>query len=418
VLVSIDTLRADMLGCYGYARPTSPALDALAARGVLFERAFSPAPWTLPAHTSLLTGLQPSRHGVVSHGVALAAGIPTLAEVLEARGFFTAGIVNSHNLGDRYGLHRGYASYDYVLEQERRVAPSQVEALALRWLERDPPEPFFLFLHFYDVHSDYRALPRYGRLFARAYDGPVDGSTQQLRRVRRGELELGPGAAGRLADLYAAGIRQMDDGLARLLASLDEHGLLDDTLLVVTSDHGEEFLEHGGVLHGRTQFDEVLRVPLVLSGPGLPRGRRVSEPVSLIDVLPTVLALLGVPAPEDLDGLDLRPLWTGGASAALRDRAFFGEADHGNQPDDRTRSVRRGRFKLILDRPTGESRLYDLVADPRETRDVSAEHPVEAAALRRELDDHLERTTPRTPPVPLPDLERDDVERLRALGYL
>ncbi len=407
-----------MLGCYGYERPTSPALDAVAAGGVLFERALSPAPWTLPAHVSLMTSLQPSRHGVVSHELALADEITTLAEILAGHGFFTVGIVNSFYLGERFGLHRGFRAYDYVIEQERRTKPSRVEELALRRLERGLPEPFFLFLHLYDVHSDYRALPRYVRQFARPYDGVVDGSTHQLRLFRRGKLALDRADATRLVDLYVAGIRQLDDGIGRLLARLEEAGHADDTLLVVTSDHGEEFLEHGGVLHGRTHFEEVLRVPLLLRGPGLPAGTRVSEPVSLLDVVPTTLGQLGLAVPEGLDGVDLAPLWAGEAPPALRERTLFSEADRENREPDSQRSVRRGRFKLLFDRATREGALYDLARDPGETRDVAREHPDEARRLRAELDAFLGDARARVPPTRLPELPAEHIERLRALGYL
>jgi len=418
LLISVDTLRPDMLGAYGDPRPISPSMDLLARDGVLFENARSPAPWTLPAHVSLLTGLQPGRHGVKSHDHALSPEIPTLVQTLARHGYFTAGVVNSHNLTDRYGLHRGYRSYDYVIEVENRVEPSQVEAQALERIERGLPEPFFLFLHFYDTHSDYRSLPQHERQFAEAYGGDFDGSTHQLRLVREGKLDILARDARHLKNLYAAGIRQMDDGIGRVLSALDGAGHRDDTLVLLTSDHGEEFLEHGGVLHGRTQYEEVLRIPLILRGPGVPSGARVAEPVSLVDVVPTLLGLLGLPLPEALDGIDLRTLWSERGSPALRERALVGEADHENDVLDSTRSVRRGNLKLIYDVEHDRSRLFDLASDPGEERDIAAKRPEQVRELRAVLDAYSKKARPVAPPLRLPALGEAESDRLRALGYL
>ena len=349
ILISIDTLRPGMLGPYGYQRPTSPMLNALAARGVLFETAVSPSPWTLPAHASMLTGLYPKRHGMKSHDHALGRDTPTLAELLQGHGFLTAAVVNSHNLSARYGMNRGFRDHFYVVEMERRVEPTEVERIALEWLETERSERFFLFLHYYEVHSDYRALPPYRREFVRPRSALADGSTHQLRQFRRGELSLGEPDAERLRDLYAAGIRQLDDGIARLFALLRERSALDDTLLVLTSAPGEEFLEHGGVLHGNTHFDEVLRVPLILVGPGIPAGLRLTPSVSLIDLVPTLVSLLGLPAPRDVDGVDLSPLLRGESLPELADRSLFSEADRRNPGPDMTRSIRHGGYKGILE---------------------------------------------------------------------
>jgi arylsulfatase A-like enzyme len=416
ILISIDTLRPDMLGAYGYDRQSSPTLDALAAWGALFETAVSPSPWTLPAHASMLTGLYPKRHGMKSHAYSLGPETRTLAERLAEHGFHTAAIVNSHNLSERYGLHRGFRDHSYVVESERRIEPTEVESVALEWLASVPSERFFLFLHYYDVHSDYRALPTYERWSARSGRASADGSTHQLRQFRDGEIALGEADAARLEDLYVAGIRQMDDGIARLLAALRERSLLADTLLVVTSDHGEEFLAHGGVLHGRTQFEDVLRVPLLLVGPGVPKRVRVPEPASLIDLVPTVLARLGLPPAEGLDGVDLTPLLRERVTS-LRDRTLFSEADHGNPREDATRSIRSGQWKGILERESGSFELYDLASDPNEQHPVTS-RPELAARLRSELDDFMRDERPPDPARAVTPLDPEDARRLEALGYL
>jgi arylsulfatase A-like enzyme len=415
ILVSIDTLRADRLGCYGYARPTSPALDRLAARGVLFEQALSPAPWTVPAHASLLTGREPRSHHVRTARGLLDPAIPTLAQWLAARGYDTAAIVNTHFLDSRRGLTRGFAHLSTVPEAEGTGSAAQrVHELALRWLAASHERPFFLFLHHYDVHGDYAPEPAYRAMFTSPYDGPATGTTLQLGRVRRGELKLRQRDARHLSDLYDAGIRQLDDELGRFLARLERAGKLDDTLLVVTSDHGEEFLEHGDVFHGRTLYSELVRVPLLVSGPGVPRGRRVAVPVSLVDVVPTASALLGVPPPPGVEGRDVGPAWRGGADSG-DGRSFGFAADHwmAQAPGAFRRAVQRDGWKLHYSHPEGRLELYDLASDPGELRDVAAEHPERVAELRPALDAWLARGEQGE----TLELDADEAERLRALGY-
>jgi choline-sulfatase len=411
VLVSIDTLRADHLGCYGYGRATSPVLDALARQGVLFEDVTTPSPWTLPAHASLLTGLYPSRHGLKSHEVYLPSSVATLASILSRHGFATAAAVNSHNLSARFGLDRGFQEFLYVEEIADQREPSRrITDQAVAWLERYAGRKLFLFVHYYDVHSDYRSQAEYERQFVRPYAGRADGSTAQLMDHREGKVALGAADAPHLVDLYDAGIRQMDGELSRLFAAL---GTAQPTLLVVTSDHGEEFFEHGGVLHGRTQFQEVVRVPLLVRGPGLPAGRRVADPASLLDVMPTILAVAGAPAPASLDGVDLSPAWRGGPSAG--DRHLFGEADHNNAEPDITRAVRHGTRKLHFNRLTKELALYDLARDPGEKVDLAREQREVVADLRARLDRFLRVQPEATTPV---NLTPEELERLRSLGYL
>jgi len=228
--------------------------------------------------------------------------VPTLAAILAAEGFATVAIVQSHWLGERHGLPRGFESWERLAESVEGGRRVGEEAVA--WLEAHSARPFFLFLHYYDLHSDYAPAPRHRERFTSSYDGPVDGTTAQLLEVRAGRLTLDERDLRHLSDLYDAGIRQLDDRLAELFARLDELGLRDSTLVVVTSDHGEELGEHGGVPHGRTMHRELLGVPLLLHGPGVPRGRRVRELATLADVVPTVLGRLGIEAPPS-DGIDL-----------------------------------------------------------------------------------------------------------------
>ncbi len=416
VLVSIDTLRADHLGLYGYDRKTSPRLDRLALESTVFDDAMSSSPWTLPAHASLLTGLYPSRHGLISHERYLASGLATLPQLFSKAGYRTAAVVNSHNLAPEFGLDRGFEKYRYVEERvDRREPSTEITDQAMQRVREAGGKPLFLFLHYYDVHSDYASLPEHEAVFLRPYDGIADGSTAQLAAHREGKVPMSASDAPNLIDRYDAGIQQMDGEIGRFLDFLGEEGLGEETLLVLTSDHGEEFFEHGGVLHGQTQYQEVIRVPLLIKGPGIPSGRRVSDPVSLIDIVPTLAARAGLLAPAGIDGVDLSGLWTGGG---LDDRYLFSEADHNNVEHDITRAVRFRSFKLHFNRLSREYRLYDLSLDPGERDAVPAGQENAMAALSA-LSKRLEAfmATERAE-APSRTLSEEEIEKLRSLGYL
>jgi arylsulfatase A-like enzyme len=418
ILISIDTLRADRLGCYGYERPTSPFLDGMARAGVLFEDASATSSWTYPSHASLFTGLYPGRNGATELKQRVRAEVPTLAEWLIDRGYRAAGIVSS-TLFAGYGLERGFERLYHV--EPGGPEPSAVTAESIEWLEAVNRErPFFFLIHYLDPHSDYKSLPEFERPFLEPYDGKATGASQQLFDHVSGFVDFTSEDARHLSNLYDGGVRQQDAELAKLFAYLERSGLLEESVIVLTSDHGEEFLEHGNVLHGLAQYDESVRVPLILWGPDVPRGVRVPTPVSLVDVVPTVLDLLGLPAPAGLDGHSLRELW----EAPERERpprALFIEADM-DPPGPTSRvmipgddlAVRKGRWKLVLDPASGATRLFDLESDPGETRDVAAEHAEIASELRAEIERFRER---RADQEAAPALTGDDLEKLRGLGY-
>jgi arylsulfatase A-like enzyme len=417
IVISIDTLRSDRLGAYGYGSPTSPSLDALAADGVLFEEAVSTSPWTLPSHASLLTGLYPSGHGIRTSEHLLASDVPTLATLLADRGFDTAAFVNAFLLEPRFGLSRGFDRYAIHLEDHSREgATTKIIQDVQAWLDTHRDRPVFLFAHFFDVHSDYRSLPRYEAMFA-PEPGRFNGRTLQIMLAIIGRIRpIEPSDAEHLGRLYDAGIRQLDDELGRFFEWLRERGWLDDTLLIVTSDHGEEFLDHGGMIHGGTHYQELLRVPLILYGPGLPAGTSVSTPVSLVDLAPTVLGLLDIEPPARIDGRDLRPFWVGEEAEEGKgagDRVLLAET--GPMKEDVLRSVRRGHHKLIVNIETGSRELYDLREDPRETRNLAAEQP----EVTRSLSAALEQLTRRArEPEKAPPLTPEMKQRLRAIGYI
>jgi arylsulfatase A-like enzyme len=418
ILISVDTLRADRLGCYGYGRPTTPFLDRQARAGVLFEDATATSSWTYPSHASMFTGLYPGRNGATELEQRMRPAVASLAEWLAARGFRAEGVVSS-TLFLGYGLERGFEKLEYV--EPGGVEPSHVTAKALEWLaavERE--KPFFFLVHYLDPHSDYGALPEFEAPFHEPYEGPATGKSAQLFEHIQGLLRFTPADARHLSNLYDAGVRQQDAELEKLFAALEREGLLADTLVLLTSDHGEEFLEHGGVMHGLAQYEESVRVPLVLWGPDLPAGVRVADGVSLVDLMPTVLDVLGLPAPAGLDGVSLRALWES-PGATRAPRALFVEADM-DPPGPTARrmvpgddlAVRRGRHKLVLDPKTGQARLYDLTADPAEAHDVAGQFPELVGELEAEL---ARFRAARAAPAPGAPLDEEDMKRLEALGY-
>jgi len=420
LLISLDTLRADHLGCYGYQRPTSPFLDRLASQGVLFEQAYATSPWTLPSHASLFTGLYPSQHGVMTEELALPGDLPTLAEALRERGFATAGFVSGIFVGPRFGLGRGFERYLAIPTRAKSggsatslSATDRVSAGGLEWLAARDGRPFFLFLHYFDIHSDYRPEPRFAEQFGKPYHGPVDGSTRQLLAFLRRQIAFDADDRAHLVDLYDAEIRQLDQGLENLFAELRERGALEQTVVVVTADHGEELFDHGGVFHGQTQYQEMLRVPLVLVGPGIPRGLRIDQPVSLVDLVPTLLTLLGAEMSPSVSGRDLAPLWQGGG-AGWPERDLFAEANSTSEGGSPQRAVLRGRWKLVL-HASGQRELFDLGGDPSERVNRAAAEPERTADLASQLTTRLGSV--RKAPA-LPRLSPAMRKQLEALGYL
>jgi arylsulfatase A-like enzyme len=412
LLVSIDTLRADHVGSYGYAKPTTPHLDALAAEAIVFENASTTAPWTLPAHASLLTGLYPSHHGAREERDSLSPDVTTLAGALRSRGFATASVVNVVFASAYFGLDRDFDTHVLVGNNERpRGTAREVTRRGLEWLDAQGERQTFLFLHYFDAHSDYTAVSRFREPFP-SQPGRLRGRTRELYALNAGAIRAEPRDVDHLVSLYDAGVRQLDHDLGALFDALRERGRLADTLLVVTADHGEEFGEHGNFSHGR-HYQELLRVPLIVRLPGgASGGARIAEPVSLVDVAPTVLAAVGADSDAATDGVDLAPLWRG-ASAAGAGRRIF--AQTGPFMGDAFRSVREGEFKLILDRRTGRRELYHLADDPGEGTDVAAEHPEVADRLAGAIAELEATALGATPAV---DLDADAAARLRELGYL
>lgn len=408
LLVSIDTLRRDHVGAYGYARPTTPTIDGLARRGLLFEDAVSVSSWTLPAHASLLTSVDPGVHGAtdVEHGFN--RRVPTLPGLLHDAGYAAQAVTSHLYVSSVYGLDQGFDHLDF--HQDRKAADTAARAVAL--LDRLGDRPFFLFLHFYDPHWHY-APPEYARkLFDSGYTGTLTGLWQDFKTRDRSTLR--PADLQHLLDLYDGEIRYTDDELGRILAHLERRGLGRSTLVAVTSDHGEEFLDHDSWEHQKTLYEEVVRVPLVLAGPGIAPGRDATQ-VSLLDVMPSVLGWARLAVPPGAQGRDL-----------LREhqtREAYGETLHtlDRHPKVFLRAG-AGRWKSIFTLSAGGDKVsseewYDLLKDPAERRSAppraAAADAIRARALQR-----FNETRRRGGPAATVSLTAEQRERLRALGYV
>jgi len=407
ILVSIDTLRRDHVGVHGYPKPTTPRLDALAHAGILCEDAVSTSSWTLPAHLSMLTSVDPGGHGGTDMGHGYNRRVPTLASLLRKAGFATQAVTSHLYVSGVYGLDDGFDNLDF--RQDRRAA--EVADRAIEILDRVGDRPFFLFLHLYDPHWHYDPPEAQRKLFERPYAGTLTGTWQDFSKRDRSNTSAAD--LEHLLALYDGEIRYADDEVGRVLDHLKARGLDRGTLVVVTSDHGEEFLEHGSWEHQKTLYEEVIRIPLVVAGPGI-AARKEKWETSLLDVAPTVLAWAGLPASPSHQGRSL--LSTPGT------REAYGETDH---TVDHTHKLflraGAGKWKGILSldtdgKPRGEE-WYDLAADPGETKSKTLHNNV-AEEIRARAIQRWRDARGRGGPAPAVQLTPEQRDRLRALGYV
>jgi arylsulfatase len=446
IVILADALRADHVGLYGSPRDTTPTLDAAArARGLVFDHASSVSSWTLPAVASLLTGLYPVRHGVVRSEQALLSGSwTTLGDRLRAAGYTTGAVVTNPLIDADHGFAEGFEEFD----EGPFMDAGRAFARARTWIVRHREERFFLYLHVMEPHAPYAAAEPFYGFFDPGYAGRIDHDTwsalgnpdvratllalagglpvdvrDDLGETSKQEGErVGVGVAllQRLQKLYDGEVRYADAELGGLLAFLAEQGLDGETIVVVLSDHGEEFAEHGHLGHMFNLYDTTLRVPLVVLDPDLPAGRRVSAQVSLVDVMPMLLDRLGVRVPEGLDGLTLSQ-----AEAAGPERIVFGQTSSyidGRAGADLRRTeaacVRDATRKLVYVPRDARWEAYRTDVDPGEQSPESADDP-SFEEWRRLVAEHvaplLQPGRPE-PPEPAPGGREEAL--LRALGYV
>ncbi len=437
LLISLDTLRADHLGAWGYDRPTSPFLDALARSGVRFQRAYSQSPKTAPSHMSLFTGTYPSIHGVhFAYKTSpptvypVARDLDLLSEIISRSGYRTAAWTGGGQVTRKAGFAQGF---DRFTENLGDINPWKMNEIRA-WFRRNSDQPCFLFIHTYEIHDPYLPPSPYNEIFSSEYQGWVVGDKNKLRTITGGAgfnglhhafwrtnnaspdpASVGPDDLRQLVALYDGGIRYTDDVLHGFFEDLRQDGLLDNTLVVVFSDHGEEFLEHGDLLH-KMLYRETLHVPLILFWPaGLPRGIEVESLVSLIDVGPTILDLIGVKTAPHMEGESLLPLLQD--SAVVNNRLVFSEEPWIHRGHHR--SLRDGNSTLY-DHGRGEVELFSVAEDPFEYEDLSLTHPELVVEMHRQLlefitaggllrGDQQEEAR---------ELSSEEIGALRALGYV
>ena len=414
ILLSLDTTRADRTSLYGYDKPTTPHLADFGKSSTRFDLAYAPMSCTGPTHATMFTGLYPLTHGLISNGRSLSPDKVTLAELLQRAGFQTAGVVGSFVMNRKFGFAQGFESYqdsflpEHATFKAKRWLGSDVSGgfdatannttdRAIRWLEesRSSLHPFFLFVHYFDPHEPYRAPPAYRKRFAHPYD---------------------------------AEIAFMDAEIGRLLEKIDALGLMDDSLIIVTADHGQGLMQHGDPYHNADVYEESVRVPLIFHWPGKIRSQTITGPVELVDLVPTILDAAQVTAEVD-ESEHLLP-WQGRSlSYALYDggvtpteRSVFLHRQHYNPGKMRDIAVngslfgiRRGGWKYVVGEGEGRKELYDLTTDPREQKNLVAEHPTIAAELSDRLTAWRQSAEGAASPAALTS---EDKEALEALGYI
>ncbi|MHC4478306.1 MAG: sulfatase [Planctomycetota bacterium] len=378
ILITVSTLRADHVSCLGYARDTTAHFDAFAQESTLFSNAFATSSWMMPAHGSIFTSLRPALHGATHIKNALAPEPETLAEILRAKGYRTVGFCCNPRLDQEHGFAQGFdLYYDYGISTILHDAPFQdqdtgdinkqrtnhlVNDAAIRWLQNNTQEPFYMFLHYYDNHWDYLPPEPYRTLYDPDYEGPIDGT--QIAREPLYSNVPGKRDIQHIVALYDGEVKQTDNDLGEMLEFLKTKGLCDRSIVVVLGDHGEQFYEHGNTSH-HGLFEELIHVPMAMSIPDEgEKGKVIDSLVSQRDILPTILDYLKIPTPAQCQGKSLRPL-IGGHSETVHDFVCV-EYTGGAVPN--AYAVRGTQYKCY--HTDNEFFAYDLIKDPAEQHKI------------------------------------------------
>jgi len=430
ILISIDSLRGDRLGCYGYPRPVSPAIDRLAREGALFADVISQSSWTLPAHVSLFTSRYAYRHGVVSAERRADSSIVRLAEAFRAGGYTTAAVVSGPYLRREFGFDEGFDHFDESAAEKRNrdshtgVTGPKTNRAVLSFLASNPRAPFFLFIHYWDVHYDYAPPAPYAQVFG--HDSLAARSFADFARDASINSSLGAVDRAQLAALYDGEVRYTDRLIEDVLAAFRAGGALDRAIVAITSDHGDEFFEHGWKGHQNTLYDEVIRIPLIFwrSG-GVLGGRVVDEPAELIGVYPTLLEAAGIDGGDaSIDGRSHAGALRGEARTSREPpRPRMSETETKGRaatrgPRHPLEAIELAGRKLHLWRnAAGRRELYDLRSDPGERRDLCASEPEGARALESILARRM-RDAGAAPAAGSAAIDPETEEELRSLGYI
>lgn len=403
ILISIDSLRPDHLGAYGYARDTSPRIDRLAKNGTLFIDAVSQATWTLPSVSSLFLSQYVSTHGIERPDQRIPDDARTLAEVLRDHGYDTAAFMIGVYTSRDFGMDQGF---DHFVENGGKS--EQKNRLILDWL-RGRTRRFFAYVHYVDVHYPYVRENPYRKSYGAGYRGMVNGR-QRPEQIRD---QLGPEDVQHLIDLYDDGVSSMDSELGKLLSEIESLPIGADTVIILTADHGEAFFEHKRMLgHRGAPYEELIRVPLIMTGPRLPSGRIVREPVEQVDIAPTIFDLCGIPRPSSVQGQSLLPL----IHEDTKHKAYtFSEY----LPAE-LKAIRGSQWKLIADYRLQKHELFDLSTDPKEQSNVASQRGEVVEGLLGELSSFISANQANASQerAVAADVRESTKEQLRALGYV
>jgi len=421
IIYVIDALRADHVGCYGYALPTTPNIDAFAADATLFTFALAQSSWTKSTIASVLTGLRPDRHNTNTAEDKLPSAIETLGERVSAAGYETAGITTNGVVAARFGFDQGFDSHLYLQmnrkSKEIHQLSDRLNQEAFKWLDqRDIERPFLLYLHATDPHAPYYPREPFRSRFSAAVP-PEAGLHSRVVALTQGRAPAREGVAGQLMALYDAEIAFNDDSFGQLITALRRDNLYDSTMIILLSDHGEEFYDHGRWQHGLTLYSEQLHIPLIVKFPfGRWSGETVSRTAQQIDIMPTILEIVGADVPPEVEGRSLLR-YLSAPAADQHSPEVFSYLDM--TASRRVESVVFGSMKMIhylaYDQPRPEIELFDLASDPGETHDLAAQHPILVGYLKSLFKgSRPENAHPEERAV----LDEETTAQLEALGYL
>ncbi len=437
ILITLDTVRTQRIGCYGYHRPITPNLDAFAAASTRFTNAVTPMPLTAPAHATMMTGLYPPEHGVIENAALLMGGPATLAERLHGAGYATVSAVGVSFLAE-FGMERGFDAVDREFNKGYERHADRVTAAAIARLDQPRGQPLFLWAHYYDPHNPYRPPPKYLPILREQGVPKTEREWQHVEDRLRAELRsdyTGPDPRTFLLEQYAydGEIQFMDAQVGALIDHLKASGRYDDALVIIVGDHGEAFGEHpGDVQHGTRLYETTMHVPWMIKLPGQTQGRVTGVLVTLVDLMPTVLDVLALAVPEQCSGKSLLPLlhgepppWPADERVVFMQRRLFRKlAAPPTQPaasqitdfDVEMVAARGPRWKLIW-QADGTRELYDLQTDPVEQRNLTGAHDDRLAALQQPLmawREDMSRLGDASQPV----LSGESLKMLKTLGYV
>lgn len=435
ILLTIDTLRPDHLGCYGNAAVSSPNIDRLASTGYLFSQAVTAVPLTLPSHSSILTGVYPPRHGVRLNSQPLPESNTTLAEILADHGYQTAACISVKILGTAYGMGQGFYYFNsimggrvnfFYLQRRSSLFDAVVRALldppniltrtakkttdeVMNWLRRNKQQPFFLWIHYYDPHLPLDPPEPFAEMYRKSRQGG-----ERIYQVLTDINKVGPLKVD--LRLYDGEVGYVDQQLGRIFSVLEEQQMMNDAIIIFTADHGEHLIEHNYYGHGLRLYDPSLRIPLIIKpAKAITRQERIQDQVQSVDIFPTILEMVSIPAPPDLNGRSLAGLMRNSDTA--HHELSYGETRHSGKAEDFCYSLRTVKWKFILWPESQKMELYDLEADPGELTNLAEEKPRISENFKSRLESILTSQKEASGAFEV-DLDEETRDMLHALGYM